>query len=97
MRSYNSAYSLNDDLTPQQFEELRLSGEINPAATYQDYLELRRERGERRAEAQRLGWTAEAPPELTPEDEEILMRAWAKVAAERAAAEEQSRSSARVA
>ena len=96
MRSYNSPYSLNDDLTPQQFEELRLSGEINPAATYQDYLALRHEREERRAEAQRLGLTGDAPPELTPEDEEILMRAWAAVAAEKAAAEEEARSSARV-
>ena len=45
-------YSLSDDLTPFQFEELRLSGEINPAATYDDYLQLRLEQKERRCEAE---------------------------------------------
>lgn len=89
--------TLNHDLTPEQFEQIRASGKINPLATYEDYLELRREREEARREAERLGWTAEAPPELTPEDEEILMRAWAELAAKKAAAEDKSRSSAHVA
>lgn len=90
-------FSLNDDLTPIQFEQLRLSGEINPEATFADYLALRREREEMRLEAERLGWTSEAPPELTPEDEEILLRAWADFAAQQKAAASESRSSARAA
>ena len=85
-------YSLSDNLTPAQFEELRLSGDINPHATYKDYLELRQERAviKREAEeaARRDGYELGAPElELTAEDEAILDRAWAEVAAEKAARE----------
>jgi hypothetical protein len=83
---------LNDNLTPAQFEELRLSGEIDPNATYEDYLELRREREEIRREAEeaarRDGFELGAPElDLSPEDEAILDRVWANLAAEKAAAE----------
>jgi hypothetical protein len=65
-------YSLNDDLTPEQFEELRQSGSINSQATYADYLELRRERAERRREAEAAGWTGCEPPDLNEEDQAIF-------------------------
>lgn len=82
-------YSLSDNLTPAQFEELRLSGDINPNATYEDYLELHQERAARKREAEetarRDGYELSAPElELTLEDEAILDRAWAEVAAEKA-------------
>ena len=85
-------YSLSDDLTPFQFEELRLSGEINPAATYDDYLQLRLEQKERRCEAEeaarRDGFELGAPElDLSPEDEAILDRVWARLAAKEASAE----------
>jgi hypothetical protein len=85
-------YSLSDNLTPAQFEELRLSGDINPQATYEDYLALRQERAaiKREAEeaARRDGYELGAPElELTEEDEALLDRAWAQVAAERRAQE----------
>lgn len=85
-------YSLSDNLTPAQFEILRLSGDINPNATYEDYLELRRERTaiKREAEeaARRDGYELGAPElELSAEDEETLDRVWAEVAAEKAARE----------
>jgi hypothetical protein len=69
-------YSLNDDLTLTQFEELRSSGAINPAATYADYLELRQEREERAIEANRLGLTGDDPPELSEEVEMLLSEVW---------------------
>jgi hypothetical protein len=83
MKSYNSPYSLNDDLTPEQFEEFRLSGEINHRTTYTDFLALRLERRERKAEAQRLGLTGDDPPELSIEDEVVLDHVWASFAAEK--------------
>ena len=97
MKTYHSPYSLNDDLTPEQFNQLRLSGNINPEATYQDYLELRCEREERKQQAMRLGLTGDAPPELTAEDEAMLDRAWAAIAAENNAAKDQSLASSGVA
>lgn len=57
-------YSLNDNLTLAQFEELRLSGAINSGATYQDYLDLKLERDARAAEARQLGLTGDDPPEM---------------------------------
>lgn len=76
-------FTLRDDLTAEQFEQVKASGSINPMATYEDYLGLRREREENRQEAQRLGLTGDAPPELTEEEEEMLLRAWATVATEK--------------
>lgn len=96
-------YSLSDDLTPDQFEELRLSGEVNPAATYDDYLQLRLEQKQRRREAEeaarRDGFELGAPElDLSPEDEAILDRVWARLAArERAAAESDAATSAHAA
>ncbi len=89
-------YSLSDNLTPAQFEELRLSGDINPQATYEDYLELRQERTaiKRAAEeaARRDGYELGAPElDLSPEDEEILDRVWDQIRAEKAAARERER------
>ena len=65
-------YSLNDNLTPEQFEELRQSGTINTQATYADYLELKRERAERKLEAEANGWVGCEPPELTEKDKAIF-------------------------
>ena len=89
-------YGLSTDLTPVQFEELLLSGDINPSATFEDYLQLRRERAQIKREAEeaarRNGYELGAPePELALEDEAILDRAWAKVAAEKAYRERLSR------
>lgn len=95
-------YSLCDELTPDQFEEFRLSGEINPAATYDDYLLLRLEREERKRDAEeaarRDGFELGAPElDLSPEDEEILDRVWAKLVAENAAAQKELAQPARAA
>lgn len=85
-----SRYSLNQNLTVEQFEELRYSGDINPAATYQDYLDLRQERAEMRrqaeAEAARLGYELKGPepPDWTDEDQQIMENIWAEMARERA-------------
>ena len=68
-------YSLNDNLTLAQFDEVRSSGSINPAATYADYLALRREREERTLDAQLRGLTGDEPPELTSELEMLLWQA----------------------
>lgn len=88
-------YGLSDNLTPAQFEELRLSGDINPNATYQDYLELHQERVARKCEAEaarRDGYELGAPElEISPEDEEILDRVWEQIRAEKAAARERER------
>ncbi|MGH9839853.1 MAG: hypothetical protein ACREEM_13810 [Blastocatellia bacterium] len=95
-------YSLSDDLTREQFEELRLSGEVNPNATFEDYLLLRREREEIRREAEAAarcdGFELGAPElELTPEDEAILDRAWAAVAANKLVGEQEPAPSAHAA
>lgn len=84
---YSLPYSLNDDLTLLQFEELRSSGSINPAATYVDYQALRQERVERATEAQRLGLTGDDPPELTDEVEMLLSQVWKSGQQNRAKAE----------
>lgn len=80
-----SKYSLSDNLTPAQFEELRQSGDINPNATYQDFLALAEERRERRRraeeEAQRLEYELHGPElDLTLEDEAILDQVWTNLA-----------------
>lgn len=89
-------YSLSDNLTPAQFEELQLSGDINPNATYQDYLELHQERVARKCEAEeaarRNGYELGAPElDLSPEDEEILDRVCERICVEKAAARERGR------
>ena len=75
-------WSLNDQLTPEQFEELRRTGSINPAATWEDYLELQRERAEAACTAAAAGLTGDAPPELTAEDEALLLEVWAEARTE---------------
>jgi hypothetical protein len=79
MSETNRSLSLNDDLTPEQFERLRASGSINLRATYADYLQLKRERNEAVREAAFLGLTGDEPPELTEEDEAILDIVWAEL------------------
>jgi len=86
MSETNGTFSLNDDLTPEQFEQLKASGSINLRATYADYLQLKREREETLREAARLGLTGDEPPELTEEDEAILDLVWAELRQEREAA-----------
>lgn len=85
----NSPYGLNQPLTPDQFEELRISGDINPHFTWEDYLGLQHERAERRrqaeAEAARLGYELKGPepPDWTAEDERILREISAEMAREK--------------
>lgn len=67
-------YTLNDELTSEQFEVLRKSGAINTQATYQDYLQLKRERAERQHEAKVNGLIGCDPPELTNEDIAIFAK-----------------------
>ena len=79
-------------LNREEFEARRSAGQFNPRATYEDYVAMIQERHElkRAAEeaARREGYELGAPElELTPEDEAILDRAWAEVAAEKAALE----------
>ncbi len=80
-------------LTPEEFTEAQATGWFNPEASYDDYLAMIREQQEIKREAEekarREGYELGAPQiELTPEDEAALSRAWAQVAAEKAAAED---------
>jgi hypothetical protein len=75
-----------------EFEQEKAAGVFNPLFNYEDYKQMIREQEEigREAEekARREGYELGAPRlELTPEDEAALDRAWARVAAEKAAAE----------
>jgi hypothetical protein len=77
-------------LSREEFEQKRAAGEFNPLATYEDYQEMLREREEIRREAEeaarRDGFELGAPElDLSPEDEAILDRVWANLAAEKAA------------
>ncbi|MGH9854737.1 MAG: hypothetical protein ACREBD_33305 [Blastocatellia bacterium] len=75
-------------LTPEEFRAEQAAGWFNPESSYDDYLamihaqwELRRDAEEK---ARREGYELGAPQiELTPEDEAILDRVWAKRAAEK--------------
>ena len=76
--------------TKEEFAADQTAGEINPNATYEDYLALVRARVERRhkaeAAARRDGFELGAPElDLSEEDEAILDRVWAKLAAQKAA------------
>lgn len=61
-----------------QFEEFKVH--VHPSATYEEYLDMRREQEEIAEEGRRLGLTGDEPPELTEEDEAILDRVWARYA-----------------
>ena len=79
-----AAYPLNRE----EFEARRAAGQFNPRASYEDYQAMIQERvillKEAEATARREGYELGAPElELTAEDEAILDRAWAKLAAER--------------
>jgi hypothetical protein len=81
-------------MTQEEFAADQAAGMLNPLATYDDYLAMIRERIEIKREAEeaarRDGYELGAPQlELTPEDEAILDRAWAAVAAERRIAEQE--------
>jgi hypothetical protein len=85
-----------------QFEQWKSAGLVPPDETYEAYLEMRREQEElaRRQRREIFGGEepvpyAEQPPVLTAEDEAILDRAWATVAAEKE--EDESLSPSRVA
>jgi hypothetical protein len=74
--------------SPEEFAADQAAGLVNPRATYADYLAMIREQIEIKREAEeaarRDGYELGAPElELTEEDEAILDRAWAQVAAER--------------
>lgn len=92
-------------LAPEEFSAYLAAGWFNPEINYDDYLAMIREQEEIKREAeekaQREGYELGAPQlDLTPEDEEILDRVWAKraaEAAEQAAAETESLRPARVA
>lgn len=79
-------------LTAEEFLADQQAGWFNSRATYEDYLAMIREQVAIKREAQeaarRDGYELGAPElELTEEDEAILDRVWAKVAAERRAQE----------
>ena len=79
-------------LTAEEFYAERDAGWFNPRAMYETYLAMIQEQVEIKREAEeaarRDGYELGAPElELTPEDEAILDRAWAAVAAEKAALE----------
>jgi predicted DNA-binding transcriptional regulator YafY len=79
-------------LTPEEFRAEQAAGWFNPESSYDDYLAMIRAQWELRRDAEekarREGYELGAPQiELTPEDEAILDRVWAKRAAEKAAAE----------
>ena len=83
-------------LTSEEFYAEQTAGWFNSAMGYDDYLAMIREQNELGRQAQekadREGYELGAPQmELTPEDEAILDRAWAKVAAEKAYRERLSR------
>ena len=75
-------------LTPAEFSAEQAAGWFNPSASYDDYLAMIRAQVQIKHEAEetarREGYELGAPElELTAEDEAILDRAWAKLAAER--------------
>ena len=88
----------------EEFEALQANGALAQTITYEEFLAMKHEQMEL-ARQQRLELfgseepptQVEEPPDLSPADEAALKRAWAAVAAEKAAAEEEARSSARVA
>ena len=65
-----------------EFEEYMREGWFNPQATFDDYLALLQERIEAKRYAQELGLRGDEGPELTEEDERILDRVWAELAAQ---------------
>ena len=76
----------------EEFEQMKADWVFNPEFTYEDYLQLIQVQEEIKREAEekarREGYELGAPQiELTPEDEAILDRVWARLAAEKAAAE----------
>lgn len=79
-------------LTTEEFSADQQAGRLNPRATYEDYLAMIREQVDIKREAEeaarRDGYELGAPElDLSPEDEAILDRVWAKIAAEKAARE----------
>lgn len=80
-------------LTPEELKADQEAGLLNPNASYADYLAMIEEQVERKHQAEeaarRDGFELGAPElDLSPEDEEILDRVWANLAAENAAAKE---------
>jgi predicted DNA-binding transcriptional regulator YafY len=76
----------------EEFEQMKADRVFNPEFTYEDYLQMIQVQEEIKREAEekarREGYELGAPQiELTPEDETILDRVWARRAAEKAAAE----------
>lgn len=87
-----TAYLGRTILTEEEFIADQQAGMLNPRATYEDYLAMIREQVaiKREAEeaARRDGYELGAPElDLSPEDEVILDRVWAKIRAEKAARE----------
>jgi len=85
-------------LSEKEFLAAQADDELNPSLTYQEYVEIERRLADKAERERRefygnayLQDRQEEAPELTPEDEAALDRAWAAVAAEMAAAETESR------
>ena len=73
--------------TRLEFEQIKANGLVNVQFNYDEYLEMVREQEEINREAEekaaREGYELGAPQlDLTPEDEAILDRIWARRAAE---------------
>ena len=81
-------------LTKELFEQEQAAGQFSSTCTYKDYMAMIQDRDERlrelQEEARRDGFELKGaqPPNLTEEDEEILTRAWQKLAAEKQAQSE---------
>jgi uncharacterized protein (DUF433 family) len=85
-------------LSEKEFLDAQADDELNPSLTYQEYIEIERRLADK-AERERREFYGndylqdrwEEAPELTSEDETALDRAWAAVAAEKAAADTEPR------
>lgn len=79
-----------------EFEQKKIAGFFNPQFNYEDYLQMIREQEDIKREAEgkagREGYELGAPQlDLSPEDEAILDRIWARRAVESAANTEELR------
>ncbi len=80
---------LSQKWTREQFEQWKTQGIFGPALTYEEYLAFRAEQEEsvtQQREALKAyygDYPNEQPPELTPEEDQLLSEVWAELARER--------------
>lgn len=80
--------------TPDDFARLQAKGHFSDSTTYEEFIQMKFSQAElaRQQKIEMFGEDLdevpyEEPPELRPEDEAILLQAWAEVAQQKAAAE----------